>query len=545
MKINEIIELSKQLKDERGTLEAHWQELAERFLPIKSTVTESRTPGEKLRTTNYDSTAMDSLIIFAAGLHSYLTNPSSRWFELGVEDEEQRNNQEVKEWLQACQATIFRAFNNSNFNQQIHETYIDFGCFGTACLYEEEDPKRWIRFYTRPPVECLIMENEREEVDVNIRQCKYTVRQAYRKWGTNAGQKVLDLVKANKWTEKISVYHSTMPRYEREEGKQDSRNLPFESKYIEASQKHLLSEGGYSEFPYFCPRMIKVSGETYGYSQTMIALPDVKTLNSMSKTILKAAQKQVDPPIVVPSDGYILPFKTTAGSVNFKEVGLNEEVEVLKTESRGALPVGLEMEEQRRMQIRRALFVDLFMTLAKINQEMTATEVRERISEKMLILGPILGRLMNELLDPLIHRTFSILLKLGKIPPVPESLINPNTGNPSDYTITYISPLAKAQRMTEAQSINDFLVTVSAINNIAPQAVDNINVDKTVKRLADIYNVPADILNSDEEVGAIRQERQQQMQQQQELEMLKLGGEGVEKISKAEKNLRKEEPRGK
>ena len=78
-------------------------------------------------------------------------------------------------------------------------------------MYEEEDPKRWIRFFTRPPVECLILENALEEIDTNIRQCKYNVRQAYQKWGDNCGEKILELVKAEKWTEKVDIIHSVMP----------------------------------------------------------------------------------------------------------------------------------------------------------------------------------------------------------------------------------------------------------------------------------------------------------------------------------------------
>lgn len=536
MEVNEIKTLLDTLVSDRGTLESHWQELAEIFLPVKANVTVQRTSGEKLNKTNYDSTPQESLLIFAAGLHSYLTNPSSKWFELGLEDKSLLEVKEVKEWLQGCEDAIFRAFNNSNFNQQIHETYIDFGAFGTACLYEEEDPIQSIRFYTRPMSECYIMENEREFVDVNIRSCKYTVRNAYQKWGDNSGEKILGLVAAGKWTEKVDIIHSVMPRFKREEGKADAQNMAFESKYIEKDKQHLLSEGGYNEFPFFIPRMTKVSGETYGYSQTMVALPDAKTLNSMSKTILKAAQKQVDPPIVVPNEGYILPFKTTPGSVNIKDAGVTDVVDVIGAEIKGSLPVGLEMEEQRRAQIRRALFVDLFLTLAKINQEMTATEVRERISEKMLILGPILGRLMNELLDPLIHRTFNILAAAGKLPNLPAQLMNEN-GTTKNYIVTYISPLAKAQRMTEAQSINDFLVTVSAINNIDPNVIDNIDTDKAVKRLADIYNVPPDIIRSDDEVKKIREEKQAFMQQQQELNNLTQGADIVEKGAKAEKHL--------
>ena len=542
MNTHETIELFKKLKDDRATIESHWQELAERFLPIKATVTSLRTPGSKLTTENYDSTALDSLMIFAAGLHSYLTNPSSRWFELGIEEKELINDKSVKGWLQDSQEAIFRAFNNSNFNQQIHETYIDFGCFGTACLYEEADPLQAVRFYARPVSECYIMENEREMVDINIRKCKYTVRQAYLKWGKNCGEKILDLYNANKLTETVEIIHSVMPRYERDDSKLDNLNKPFESKYIEADKKTLINESGYDEFPYFIPRQIKVSGEVWGYSQSMIALPDVKTLNSMSKTILKAAQKMVDPPIVVPNEGYILPFRTTAGAVNFKDAGISDTVEVLTSELKGSLPVGLEMEEQRRQQIRRSMFVDLFLTLAKLDKEMTAREVVERVNEKMLILGPILGRLMNELLDPLIHRTFSLLLRAGKITPIPEILLNED-GSTKDYTITYISPLAKAQRLAEAKSINDFLITVSSINALDPSAMDNIDVDMVIKRLADIYNIPVDLLNSDEAIQQIRQARAEQAQMQRELEMIKLGGEGIEKVTKAGKNARKEEPR--
>jgi len=538
MEINEIKELYKKLKSERASIEAHWQELAERFLPIKATITAIRTPGKKLPTTNYDSTAMDSLMIFAAGLHSYLTNPSSRWFELGLDDKKLLEDKDVKAWLQESQEAIFRAFNNSNFNQQIHETYIDFGCFGTACLYEEKDPLQTIRFYARPVSECYIMENEREMVDVNIRKCDYTVRQAYLKWGDSCGEKILSLVQAGKWTEKVFIIHSIMPRHERDESKDDAKNMAFESKYIEEEKNHLLSESGYPEFPFFIPRQIKVSGEVWGYSQSMIALPDVKTLNSMSKTILKAAQKQVDPPIVVPDDGFLLPFNTTAGAVNFKSAGTQDVVDILGSEVKSNLPLGLEMEEQRRQQIRRVMFVDLFLTLAKIDKEMTAKEVIERVNEKMLILGPILGRLMNELLDPLINRTHAILLRENKIPPPPDILQGRET------SITYISPLAKAQRLAEAKSINDFLITVSSINAIAPLAVDNIDVDAVVRRLADIYNIPVDLLNSDKNIESIRNARAQQAQLQQELEMLKLGGEGVEKITKAGKNARKEEPSG-
>ena len=106
-----------------------------------------------------------------------------------------------------------------------------------------------------------------------------------------------------------------------------------------------------------------------------------------------------------------------------------------------------EMEEQKRTSIKRAFFVDLFLLLANYTDQMTATEVAERVNEKMLILGPMLGRLMSELLDPIITRTFNILLRLKKIPPPPPELAN------QDYKVKYISPLAKANEQVRCSLI--------------------------------------------------------------------------------------------
>jgi len=535
MNIENLIRLFERLKSARATHESHWQEITDYFLPTKATITKQRTPGQKLRIDKYDSTPVDSLQVFAAGLHSYLTNPASRWFNLGIREKELAQIKEVKDFLAVCQEELFRAINNSNFNQQIHEGYIDFGSFGTSCIYEEEDLFDDIRFFARPPAEIFIMENAREEIDMLYRYCSYTARQAYEKWGGNAGEKVLAAIESNKYDENFDFLHLVMPRYERIAGKLDSLNKPFASLYIEISQKKLVSQSGYDEFPFFVARNLKLSGEPWGYSQCMIALPDAKTLNAMTKTLLKGAQKQVDPPIVVPNDGYLLPFRITPGAVNIKSEDTKEKIDVLNFG--GNLPIGLEMQEIYRTQIRRALFVDLFLffaTLQRDPQKMTATEVRERINEKMLILGPILGRLMNELLDPLIHRTFNILMRNGKLPETPEILIG------KEYKIEYISPLAKAQKLSDAQSINDFLLTLKGMAEINPEVIDNLNFDKTAQELSEIYNVNPEILRSDDEVQAIREQRLQAQQAMQQMEMLKAGAGAAVDLSQADKNLKEE-----
>ena len=183
--------------------------------------------------------------------------------------------------------------------------------------------------------------------------------------------------------------------------------MPFESVYLEYKNGNELSVSGFKEFPFVVPRYLKASHEIYGRSPAMTALPDVKMLNEMSKTTIKAAQKQVDPPLLVPDDGFLLPVRTVPGGLNFYRSGTRDRIEPLNIGANN--PLGLNMEEQRRDAIRAVFYVNQLMM--QQGPQMTATEVIQRNEEKMRLLGPVLGRLQSELLKPLIDRVFNILLR--------------------------------------------------------------------------------------------------------------------------------------
>jgi len=529
--IDALIKRFDVIKSNRSQWEALWQSCADYCLPQKAIITQTRTPGTKLRTDIYDSTAIQSAQVFAAGLHSYLTNPSSRWFALGMKNKKLMNDFEVKGWLKECEDGIFDCLNSSNFNQVIHEDYIDFGVFGNSTLYEEEDPEDVITFFVRPVSEVYFLANDKGKIDTVYRCFTFTARQAYQKWGANAGQKVLDLIEAQKVEELVTFLHIVLPREERDVKKRDARNMPFSSLYVEPTTRKILSEGGYEEFPFFIGRAYKVSDSEYAYSPASLVLADIKMLNVMSRDILEAAQKTLNPPIILPHDGYLLPFKTSAKAINYK-LSDNPDDKVETLQLNREISLSLEMENQRRMTIQRAFFVDLFLMLASLpEKDRTATEITERVNERMLILGPILGRLMHEKLDPIITRTFNILLRNNKLPPPPDILQG------QEYKVDYISPLAKAQKASETKSLTDLLIVVKAIAEIDTSVIDSINLDKTIKKIAEISYV-SDVLRSDDEVKEIRQARLQQAQIQQTLEQMKSGGEGAKAVLEAEQLLK-------
>ncbi len=512
------------LQGQRENWETHWQEVADYMQPRKADVTKRRARGDKRMEQVFDSSPIQAVELLAASLHGMLTNPSTPWFTLRFKDEEIENDDEAKLWLEASTDAMYTAFNRSNFQQEIFELYHDLITFGTAAMFIEEDDDDIIKFSTRHINEVFIAENDKGRIDTIYRKFKISARAAIQKFGEAVSADVQTKAKKDPY-EEIEILHAVYPRADFNPNKKDKANMPFESVYMEYKNGNELSVGGFREFPFVVPRYLKASNEIYGRSPAMTALPDVKMLNEMSKTTIKAAQKQVDPPLLVPDDGFLLPVRTVPGGLNFYRSGTRDRIEPLNIGANN--PLGLNMEQQRRESIRAVFYVNQLMM--QQGPQMTATEVIQRNEEKMRLLGPVLGRLQSELLKPLIDRVFAVLLRNNMLPQAPEFLSG------RDVEIEYVSPLAKAQKSTELQSIMRAVEILGSLANVAP-VFDYVNFDNLVKHLADIVGVPQKILKTQSQVNAERQQQaqqQEQMQQMQQLQQVAKAGGDIAPLAKA------------
>jgi hypothetical protein len=512
------------LKGQRENWETHWQEVADYMQPRKADVTKRRARGDKRMEQIFDSSPIQAVELLAASLHGMLTNPSTPWFTLRFKDEEIENEDEAKLWLEASTDAMYTAFNRSNFQQEIFELYHDLITFGTAAMFIEEDDDDIIKFSTRHINEVFIAENDKGRIDTIYRKFKISARAAIQKFGEAVSADVQTKAKKDPY-EEVEILHSVYPRSDFNPNKKDKANMPFESVYMEYKNGNELSVGGFREFPFVVPRYLKASNEIYGRSPAMTALPDVKMLNEMCKTTIKAAQKQVDPPLLVPDDGFLLPVRTVPGGLNFYRSGTRDRIEPLNIGANN--PLGLNMEQQRRDSIRAVFYVNQLMM--QDGPQMTATEVIQRNEEKMRLLGPVLGRLQSELLKPLIDRVFAVLLRNNMLPQAPDFLSG------RDVEIEYVSPLAKAQKSTELQSIMRAVEILGSLANVAP-VFDYVNFDNLVKHLADIVGVPQKILKTQSQVNAERQQsaqQQEQMQSMQQLQQVAKAGGDIAPLAKA------------
>lgn len=481
------------LKSSRENWESHWQEIAEVIAPRKQEFVGKRTSGDKRMTKVYDSTGIHANELLAAGLHGMASNPASRWFGMRMVDPALNERDPVKEWLSDVETVMFAALHSpeSSITTHLHETYLDLGGFGTACLFIGKGNNGMPRFQARELHECHVDENADGVIDTVYRKFEYTVRQIMQRWGETAPENVKKHHAAGKLDTKFEIIHAVEPREDRDPNKDTKENMPFASYYVMVQDRKLLQEGGFEEFPFAIPRWYKTSGEVYGRSPGMTALPDVKMLQEMAKTTIKAAQKVVDPPLKLNDDGVIGPVRMIPGGLNF----LRQGADINPIVTNGNIPLSLEMMEQTRNQIRTAFFVDVIQ-FAQSDPNMTATEVMQRTQERMRLLGPILGRLESELLSPIITRCFGLLSRAGKLPEPPEEVID------AEYKVEFVSPIAQAQRAGEVDTLRGFLELMLPIIQNKPEVGARINWDALPEWVADRQRIDPELILNDDEMEA-------------------------------------------
>ena len=514
MQNQELRNLAGELKDnlsrlmeKRSNWENHWQEVSDYMLPRKAEVTKERARGDKRNTVIFDATALHALELLAASLHGMLTSSANRWFSLRYKEEILNESDEAKEWLEDAESRMYSAISRSNFQQEIFECYHDLIAFGTACLLIEEDKEDIFNFSARHIKEVYIEENQKGFVNQVYRRFKMTAQAVIEKFGFDNVSRDTQVTAKKSPFQEIEMVHVARPRKNYDGKKIDKRGMPVESIYFEYHTGHIVKLGGFREMPYVVPRYLKASTEIYGRSPGMNALPDVKVLNKMVETALKAAAKQVDPPLLVPDDGMLNPIRMSPGSINYYRGGSRDRIEPLNINANTS--VTLNQENQRRDAIAKMFHVD--QLLVTENRNMTATEVMQRNEEKMRILGPVLGRLQSELLEPLIIRIFNIMLRKKLFLPAPEELAD------QTINIEYVSPMALAQKGQELQSIMRGIEIFGGLSQSMP-VMDYIDEDGLVKQIIDVLGLPARIIKSDAQVQQIRAQREAQQQQMQEMQ---------------------------
>jgi hypothetical protein len=194
---------------------------------------------------------------------------------------------------------------------------------------------------------------------------------------------------------------------------------------------------------------------------------------------------------------------------------------------------GVEMVEQSIRQnenrINSALYADLWLMMASSDRrQITAREIDERHEEKMLQLGPVLERLQDELLDPLVDMIFDILLMRGDLPEAPEELQG------VELKVEYISIMAQAQKMLGTGAVERLISLGGSIAAVSPDVLDKFDFDQIVDEYAAMLGTRPDLLRSDDVVAQMREAKAQQAQAAQQMAAMQQGVESAKTLSQAD-----------
>ena len=491
----------------------HWQRVYEFIVPRKEDVIAVRMPGDDRESDIYDTTPVMANEELAAALHSMLTNPELRFFELLFGDPKLDDLPQVKQWCETCADSMYQVLNSSNFQTEIHEAYIDLGAAGTACIYMEENEEFVVHFSTRALKEVRLDENYLGQVDTVARSFKlrpFQILQMFPELKEEDLSAALQMAADKNAVDQIQILHMVEPvaavRDLEQRDRVKAKGHKYSSTYMLYDKKFIISQNSYEEFPYCTPRWSKTTGELYGRGPGFQLLPDIMMLNAMMLTVIQSAQITVAPPFVVEDDSVIGQMRLTPAGLTIVRAGAEPPKPLI---SGARIDLGQNALEDLRKRIRTGFHLDQ-MKLPTESPQRTAEEVRQIVEEQMRLMGPVLGRQHFELLRPLITRLFGIMGRRRMFPPPPQEIVGKR------FTVRYSSILARAQRMQEMQNIQRAIVTLQPIAQMKPEIMDNVKMDDLVQEVLRGYGVPERLIPTDQELRKIRAQQQQQMQQAQQ-----------------------------
>lgn len=511
----ELLSRFRRLKSERFEFESHWESLARVMLPGRSGFTSPVTEGERLSDDIFDGTPMQAARGLANAVGSML-RPDG-FVEIKASDDNIDEDDAAKEWLADSTQRMADAFENpkARFRQATGEVDYDLTVLGTGILYIGESRRLNQLLFQSLHLKdaCAFFDDEGNAVGL-FRERRFPVRQAAAMFGEDKlGQKARQLLRDKKFDEKIAYVHAVVPR---EEGRADAmlaRNLPYASIWIEVADGDRdgteVSVGGFNEFPFVVPRWDTNSGESYGRSPGMIALPDANTVQAQGETMLVAGQKAADPPLAMPNDATLPEANTYPGGITYYDVDTAKALRgnpIFPLETGAQLPLTRDIMLDTRQQIVNAFFKNV-LNLPVEGPQMTATEIIERKQEFIREVGGVFGRLETDYTGPMVERSFAIMLRGGAFKPIPRVLQGRN------IRFEYQSPVKRIRQQIEAHAAAMVVAEAMQYAQVKPDLLDNINFDNYVRFRMEAAGVPHDIINGKDTVKAIRQARMQAQQQ--------------------------------
>lgn len=501
------------LKSDRQSWEPHFRELETHFAPRRGRWTTSDHNRNKASANSaiINGTPLYAVRVLKSGMMSGHTSPSRPWFRLITPDPALMEVAGVRDWLYQVEQRMREVFARSNIYNALPTCYGDLATYGTCALGIYPDERDTIRAYPYLTGSYWIANSARLSGDTFFREWRESLANVVEEYGLDSLPDALkESFEKGHYDVPVDICHLIQPNLDRNPRYADSRNMQYESiHWIKGwPEEKALRVSGHPEMPVLIGRWETAGENAWGDSLGMDALGDAKQLQFEERRYAQMLDKLAQPAYIASPDLKNSQKDTNPGGFTYSALGSSQSgMTPLYVPNPTALQFVRETIRGLEERVSRTFYVDVFLMLAQSDRrQVTAREVEERHTEKLMMLGPILERLSDEILDPLIDRTFRIMDRAGLIPDWPPELDN------AKLKIEYISILAQAQKAVGRGAIEGVVNFAGALAALNPEAIDKVDMDQSIDEYSTLVGAPPTIIRSDDAVAALRNERAKQQQ---------------------------------
>jgi len=547
MNAKALNELAEALFAKKKRLHHLWQEIADNFYTERADFTVVRDPGDE-----YAAHLMSSypLIIrrdLGDQIGSMLRPVGIPWFKIAPTDPE-REDHEARAWLEFAASVQFKAMYDpvSQFKRATKEGDHDFATFGQTVISceinwdnKDEGPHLLHRCWHLRDVAW--QEDRLGRVGNRYRKWKPTARELAAMFPGKVHPKVLRLAQdpGAKCLTEIECKHMVVEAdmYDMEPAK--VRGKPWISIYYDCTNRFVIDERATWSSTYVIPRWQTVSGCQYAHSPaTIVALPDARLIQAMSRTLLEAGEKVANPPMVATEEVVRSDVAIYAGGLTWVDRDYDERlgpaIRPLMTDPKG-LPFGAEMLNDAKSVLSMAFYLNkLRPFLPTQDPQMTAYQAGQIVAQYIRDALPLFEPMESDYNGQICEADFDLLLRggaFGSPYDMPPTLQGART------SFSFMSPLHDAIEAQKTQKFLGMSQLLAAAVQMDPAAHAVPDVIVAFRDALAGNQVPAKWTRSEADASAILNQEQQKQQAQEMLSTLVPASQAAKNFGDANKQL--------
>lgn len=477
--------------------------------------------------------------VCAAGLMAGLTDPDREWLKLGPAIPNFQLDKQAKLWYDDLTERLNYIYTHSNFYDAQAQHYEDLVFFGTAPVIDYPDQDQILHCVTPCAGEYMLGNGFDNEDEVFYREFRQTVSQTVEQFGVeNCPEDVLAMWRQKGGaldTENV-IGHSIEPNFP-VQGDNDRGvgvvpgGFTWREVYWMRGKKDCkpLSMTGFHEQPFGVSRWNTQGNEPYGRGVGENMLADCIQLQLETRQKATSIQKVNDPPMGADVSLQNLASSTNPGKITYMNTGNGGEKKFFPLyEIRPDIPAltaDIGIIQQR---IAQTAYNDIFRMMEdlrdKTRGQVTATEIDALKEERLMRLGPVIGRVYGSLRTR-VKRHLAIMGRRGLIPPKPASL----RGVPTK--IDFVSMLTAAQKATSTAAIARSMQFAGSLSGAWPESKFIMDADKAIREFNDGVGASAQIVRDPSEVKKMLAQAQKDQQMQQLMAQSLPGAKAAQALS--------------